>query len=134
MWKITSFFSLKKCLFLWLTPMFLISKKCASHFCRVANNEKKDLRLIYIESDKGLPFNRRKVVNRLTWLEKKPKPTCTVRNLKIYLNRFYIVIKRSFKIFFIVINALLMKEKYKLIKYKNYSYVILYDGYSCWKF
>ena len=41
MWKITSLFRLEKCLILWISPLFLVSKKCASHFCRETANEKK---------------------------------------------------------------------------------------------
>ena len=35
MGKKSSFFLLKKCLFLWVSPLFLIDKECASHFRRV---------------------------------------------------------------------------------------------------
>ena len=43
MWKITSFFCLEKCLFLWIYPLFIISKNCAGHFCRDTTNENKHL-------------------------------------------------------------------------------------------
>ena len=35
----TSFFSLKKCLMLIISPLLLINKKCASYFCRETINE-----------------------------------------------------------------------------------------------
>ena len=45
MWKIISFFVLKKCLFLSISPLLLINKKCASHFRRKTANENKQQQL-----------------------------------------------------------------------------------------
>ena len=41
MWKIRTFFRLKKCSFLWVFPQLFINKKCASHFCRETANTNK---------------------------------------------------------------------------------------------
>ena len=43
MWKRTAFFWLAKCLFLWVSPMLLISKKCAGYIRRETANDNKQL-------------------------------------------------------------------------------------------
>ena len=43
-WKIPLFSWLEKCLFLWISQLFLISKKCASHFCREIANDNKQFK------------------------------------------------------------------------------------------
>ena len=48
MWKIISFFVLKKCLFLSISPLLLIYKKCASHFRRKTANENKQQQVTLI--------------------------------------------------------------------------------------
>ena len=44
--KIQSFFLLKKCLFLWVSPSLLINKKFASHFRRECTDENKSWKKI----------------------------------------------------------------------------------------
>ncbi len=39
MWKISSFFWIEKCLFLWFSPLILTNKKSSSHFRRETANE-----------------------------------------------------------------------------------------------
>ena len=67
MWKITSFL-LEKCLFLWISPLFLISKKCASQVCREHANENKhfkskNVKFILVQTK----LNQASLHWRVTW-------------------------------------------------------------------
>ena len=50
-------FLIRKWLFLWVSSLFLVSKKCASHFCRETTNENKPKHECLINTSSDKAFN-----------------------------------------------------------------------------